>query len=126
MKQASLKLKTYAGNVNEVVHSDIRNKLVRGIFAYMGVMASLYVLFLGGMVFDIVERKALDAEARKVSSDVGNLELSYLSLSSSIDLQFSYARGFREADVKFATRKSLGVLTGSASLNSRQMINDEI
>ena len=115
----------YADNVNEVVHSDIRNQLVRGIFAYTAVLASLYVLFLGGMVFDIIERKALDAEARKVGSVVGELELTYLSLSSSIDLQFSYARGFQEADVKFATRKSLGTLTGS-NTTSRQAINDEI
>ncbi len=124
MKQASLKLKMYAGNVNEVVHSDMRSRIVRGIFAYTIILASLYVLFLGSIVFDIVERKALDAEARKVANNVGQLELSYLSLSSSIDLQFSYDRGFREAKTEFATRKSLGALTNSST--SRQAINDEI
>ncbi len=125
MKQATVKLKMYAGNVNEVVHSDVRSNLVRGIFWYMGVLAVMYVLFLGSMVFNIVERKALEGEARELASTVGTLELDYLSLSSKIDLNFSYDKGFREADTKFATRKSLGSLQGTSNIN-RNRVNNEI
>lgn len=127
MKQASLKLKMYAGNVNEVVHSDLRQKLVRGIFAYMGILASFYLLFLGSMVMDIIERKALEAEAREIANEVGQLELTYLDLSGSIDLSFAAERGFKEAQAKFATRKALGSIQGSsANTRNRNLINNEI
>jgi len=77
------------------------------------IMAGLglfYILILGNMVFNIVERKGLDKETLVLSNEVGNLELSYLSVSSSVDSVLSSSMGFKEARANFATRKSLGSL----------------
>ena len=70
-----------------------------------------YVLILGNMVFNIVERRGLDKEALTLSNEVGNLELSFLSLSGSVNSTLSSSMGFKEARVNFATRQSLGYST---------------
>jgi hypothetical protein len=116
MKAATIKLKTYANTAN-VAKENFQGIFVKGVLWYGGMLAVLYVLFLGSMVFNIVERKALDADARDLSNEVGSLELEYLSLSSKIDLNYSYSLGFREAKTKFATRKSLG---------AKLLVNNEI
>jgi len=108
MRQATLKLKMYAPNVNVV--NNPRGALFFGMLWFTAGLAVLYVVFLGNMVFNIVERRALETEARTLMSQVGDLELTYLSMSSSLDLNFSYAMGFKEAKANFATRHpSLGL-----------------
>ncbi len=73
-----------------------------------GALGLFYVLILGSMTFNIIERKSLEANARVLSNEVLGLELSYLELSSGIDLNFAQSLGFKESRVNFATRKSLG------------------
>src|SRR3989338_672742 len=109
MRQMGLKLKMYANNIN-IINNNIEKFVLRIILWSFGALAVWYVLLLGNMVFNIVERRQLEADARTLSSEVGDLELVYLSLSSKIDLNFSYSMGFQEAKTKFATRKSLGSL----------------
>ena len=60
------------------------------------------------MVFDIVQRKTLEKEALALTNEVGNLELSYLSISNSVDLALSSTMGFKETKATFTVRKSLG------------------
>ena len=64
------------------------------------------------MVYNIVERKALEAEARELSNEVRDLELTYLSMSGKINLELSNELGFRETKARYATRKALGRATG--------------
>lgn len=78
------------------------------IFWSFGTLALLYVLLLGNMVRNIVERRSLETGMRALSSEVGNLELAYLSASNSVDLNFSHSLGFKETKTIYATRKSLG------------------
>ncbi|MEX2029241.1 MAG: hypothetical protein WD963_02040 [Candidatus Paceibacterota bacterium] len=116
MKQASLKLKMYANNAN-VIQNDIGNITLRFIFLSFGGLALLYVLLVGNMIFNIVERNSLNAEARVLTSEVRDLELTYLSISNNIDLDLSYSLGFQETKATFATRKSLGSLDSKVSQN---------
>lgn len=60
------------------------------------------------MIFNIMERKNLEEQVLVLGNEVKDLELSYLSTSNSIDLAFSHSLGFKETDIKFATRKVLG------------------
>ncbi len=115
MKQASLKLKSYANHVNTNVHIIDNGNLQQRIFKIMlwmlGILAVFYVLFLGNMVFNIIERKSMENYAHTLSNEVGGLELEYLSESQKIDLNLADSLGFKEIKTKFATRKTLGSIS---------------
>ena len=108
MKQASLKLKGYAGNVNIIDNGNLRARILNIMLFTLGILAFFYAFFLGNTVFNIVERKTLEVYARTLSNEVGNLELEYLSMSQKVDLDLAHSLGFKEIETKFATRKSLG------------------
>ena len=91
----------------------------------LGGLALLYFLILGNTVFNIVQRKNLEKEELGLSSDVGNLELSYLSISNSVDIAMSSSMGFVPAQVNYAVRKSLSYNTNS-DLGSLKTNNNEI
>lgn len=107
MRQAGLKLKIYMGKVDVVDNGNLAGRMLRLILMTFGALALAYALILGNMVFDIVERRALEKEALALSNEVGNLELSYLHLSNKVDLELSHSLGFRETKPAYATRKSL-------------------
>lgn len=110
MKTIAVKMKSYAESVNIVNNNNIKERMLYTLFLSFGFLAFIYVLFLGNIVFNIVERKTLESDARTLSNEVGDLELTYLSMSNKIDLTFSHSLGFTETKAKFATRKSLGSL----------------
>ncbi len=108
MKAATLKLKSYTNNVNIIDNNNLQKRILNIMLSTLGILALLYVLFLGNMVFNIVERKALEEHALTLSNDVGNLEQEYLSMSQKVDLNLAYSLGFKETKTQFATRKTLG------------------
>lgn len=118
MRQATLQLKNRIKNAGVVRSNFETPKLVLNtmIFTLAG-LAFLYVLILGNMVFDIVQRKNLEKEMMALTSEVGNLELTYLNVSNSVDMNLSASMGFKEAKANFATRRALGSL---------KIANDEI
>ena len=90
------------------------------IFCSFGALAFLYVLFLGNMVGNIIERRSLETNARALASEVKNLELTYLSMSNNVDLALSHSMGFQETKITFATRKSLSYGSTGEALGLRQ------
>lgn len=108
MRQASLKIKSYASNVLVFDNLNIQRQILHISLWVFGVLSLFYVLFLGNMVFNIIERKALETEAHSLSNEIMALELNYLSLSKKIDLNFAYSLGFKEIKTKYANRKALG------------------
>ncbi len=118
MRQASIKLKTYINNVDIIDNNDFARRTLHIMLMSLGALSLCYVLILGNMVFNIVERKALEKEALSLSNDVGALELSYLSLSNKVNLDLSYSLGFKEVKAKFATRKSVGLNPSSLSTSN--------
>lgn len=111
MKTASLKLKSYANNVNIIDNGNLQKKILNTMIWMFAILAFFYVFFLGNMVFNIVERKSLETYAHNLQSDVGNLELEYLSMSQKVDLNLAYSLGFKEIKTKFAIRKALGSIS---------------
>ena len=126
MKKATIQIKKNIQNVNIT-----NNNIEMGQFVFklmlstLGGLALLYFLILGNTVFNIVQRKNLEKEELGLSSDVGNLELSYLSISNSVDIAMSSSMGFVPAQVNYAVRKSLSYNTNS-DLGSLKTNNNEI
>ncbi|MBI3888632.1 hypothetical protein HY311_02465 [Candidatus Nomurabacteria bacterium] len=89
---------------------EVNRVILNTLLSTFGLLALLYVLIMGNMVVNIVERKALEKEVLTTSNEVGQLELSYLSVSGSVDMALSSSMGFKETKATFATRKSLGSL----------------
>jgi hypothetical protein len=111
MKQATLQLKTRIQNVNITNNNVEMGRMVFNIMlSALIALALLYFLILGSMVFNIVQRNTLEKQELALSSNVGNLELSYLAVSNSVDVALSSSMGFKSTQVNYAIRKTLGSL----------------
>lgn len=126
MRQATLQLKTRIHNVN-IMNNNIeieKNILYTMIFIFVA-LALFYVLILGNMVFSIVERRTLEKEILSLTNEVGDLEVSYLTVSNSVDMNLSSTMGFKETKAVFATRKSLGFnVSGDHFGNIKRALNE--
>lgn len=111
MKQASLKLKSYTSNVNIIDNGNLYKSILSTMMFILFILAFFYVVFLGNMVFNIVERKSLEIYANNLNNEVAELELEYLSLSEKVDMNLANSLGFKETKAKYATRKSLGSIS---------------
>jgi hypothetical protein len=109
MSEMALQIKRKIHNVNIMNNNIALGKItLNAMFSTLGILALLYVLILGNMVFNIVERRSLEKEALALSNSVSDLELSYLAVSGSIDMAMSADMGFKETKATFVTRKTLG------------------
>ena len=105
----------YAHNISGarvVNNSNLHARILHSLFFCVSALAILYVVIIGNMVFNIIERRSLEADARNLSNEVGDMELTYLTLSNKVDLALGHSLGFKEAKATFATRKAVGVLGG--------------
>ena len=114
MRQMSLKLNTYVKSVG-VINNNIERTILNTIILFFGVLTFFYILFLGNMVKNIIERQSLEVRMRSLANEVRSLEVAYLSMSNKVDLSLSYSMGFKETEAIFATRKSFSL----SSLDSR-------
>lgn len=110
MRQISAQFNIFANKVKgaSVMSNNFDVILARFIFLSFGALAICYVLILGNMVANIIERRSLETSSRTLQNEVGDLELKYLSLSNSIDLPLAHSLGFKETKASYATRKTLG------------------
>lgn len=115
MKTIGIKVRQYTHEVNIINNNDIERRMLKIILLSFGVLSVFYILFLGNMIFNIVERRNLEADARDLSNEVMVLESTYLAMSEKVDLPFSYSLGFSEAKATFATRKSIGLAPKSGN-----------
>ena len=98
-------------NVNIMNNNiEVEKYILNTMLFILAALAIFYVFILGNMVFNIIERRTLEKEMVTVSNEVGKLEVSYLVLSNSIDMNLSSTMGFKETKATFATRKPLGYL----------------
>lgn len=90
---------------------EVNRVILHSMLLATALLAILYIFILGNMVFDIVGRKAIEKNMLALSTEVGQLELTYLSMAGDLDPGMSGQMGFREAQSTFATRRSLGSLS---------------
>ena len=127
MRQATLQLKTRIHNVNIMNNNiEIEKNILHTMTFIFGTLALFYVLILGNMVFSIVERRTLEKEMLSLSNEVSELEVSYLAVSNSVDMNLSSTMGFKETKASFATRKSLGFNVNADHLGNIKLANNEI
>ncbi|OGI95165.1 hypothetical protein A2917_00735 [Candidatus Nomurabacteria bacterium RIFCSPLOWO2_01_FULL_42_17] len=111
------------------INNNIEKLSLHFILLSFGVLALLYLIFLGNMVKNIVERRSLEARAVSLSNEVRNLEVTYLSLSKGVDLPMSYSMGFKETKATFVSRKSvnsLGLNSGETFGNTEIAKNNDL
>ncbi len=110
MRQATLQLKTRIQNVNIMNNNiEVGKNILNTMLFILATLALFYVLILGNMIFSIIGRKTLEKEMLALSGEVRKLEVSYLAVSNSVDINLSSTMGFKEIKATFATRKSLGL-----------------
>lgn len=110
----SLQLKTRIQNVNIMNNNiDVEKNILKTMLCILAALALFYVLILGNMVFNIVERRALEKEMLSLSNEVEKLEVTYLSVTNSVDMNLSSTMGFKETKATFATRRALGFVKSS-------------
>jgi hypothetical protein len=127
MRQATLQLKNRVQNVNILSNNfEIKRIILNTMLSVLAALSIWYVLIVVNMVFDIVERKAMEREVALLINEVGELELSYLALSNSVDTELSRSMGFKEIKATFATRKSLGYGSISENLGNINLAQNEI
>ncbi len=116
----ALQLKRRVQNVN-IMNNNIavRKVVLRTLLSFLGTLALLYVLILGNMVFNIVQRRSLEKEALTLTNEVSDLELSYLAISGSVDPALAKSMGFVAKKEFYAT-----ATRGSAL--SMKLVNNEI
>ncbi len=109
MTQMILKLNNYVdSNVKVVsqlgatVNGRNLNKIIFRLFSVSFLMlVFLYVSFLSNIIFNITERRSLENNINILSSEIGNLNLTYLSASSQLDLKLGISMGLTEIKPKF-------------------------
>lgn len=130
MKQAGLKIRSYTRSINIVDNNNLQRRVLHVLLFVLATLAFLYIFLLGNVVFNITARRTLEANARVLANEVGNLELVYLSMSNKVDLKLGHFMGFKETKPKFAVRKSLGrvIPTGEPldSLGSLKLAKNDL
>jgi hypothetical protein len=108
MRTATIKLRSIAIAAQELP-SSTRRELLRIAIASLAMLAVVYLCILGVMVWNIIERKAVEAQVHNLASEVRVLEESYLADSSKVDINFSQAMGFKEIKATYVRKSSLGL-----------------
>ena len=126
MKTIILKTKTYRTNAKVINNDNIKRRVLNIMLLFLGILAFCYIFLLGNIVFNIIERRTLEADTRTLSNEVMDLELQYLSTSNKIDLTLAESMGFQEIKAKFAVRKTLGRSSTGEPLGSIKLAKNEI
>ena len=95
---------------NIVENSYIQKILLRILISSLIVLSVIYIYFIGSITFNVLARKTLEGTVRNLSSNISNLELTYLSSANKINKDFALSKGFVEINNNiFATRGSARV-----------------
>ena len=82
----------------------IKNIVIVGL-CMLAVIVSMYMYFVGKIVFDVVARRQAETSIKLAQSSVGNLQVAYLAQLDNLDLASAAASGLVESkDTMYATR----------------------
>ena len=87
-------------------------KIVVAGFCLLALVVSMYVFFIGKIVFDIVARRSAETEIKSLASSSGTLESEYYDKVRSLNLASVDKAGLSLAsDVVYAERPAASVST---------------
>lgn len=89
------KAKTITNTISN--DANVQRTIFKSLVASIVLLSVFYIYFIGSITFNVLARKSVESNMREVGSRVSNLELSYLSLSNSIDKNFALSSGFVDA-----------------------------
>jgi len=102
------KVKEITANIAE--NSYIQRVILRVLVGSLIILSIIYAYLIGSITFNVLARKTLEGTVRTLSSNISNLELTYLGNANKIDKDFALSKGFVEINNNiFATRGSARV-----------------
>lgn len=113
-------MKNYKTNINIIDNQNLQGKILNFFIIAFVVLAAFYIFLTGRITLNVIERKAMIEDMQVLANEIGELELSYFSLSSKVDLNMSYDLGFSETKSVFAVRKPLG--TNKLSFDAKEIV----
>lgn len=97
------KVKTITIDIME--NNYTRKTLFKILLSTLIVLSVMYVYFVGSITFNVLARKSLENTVRSLSSNISNLELTYLENLNKINKDYATSKGFIDAKNNiFATR----------------------
>ena len=73
--------------------------------AILALLVSMYVYFVGKIVFDVVGRRTAEASIRTLQSSIGANSLAYFQQMNTLDLATATSEGFAQStDTLYASR----------------------
>ncbi len=85
-------------------------QIFRTLFIALLLLVVGYLFFVGHITFSVIARKSAENQIRTTTSTLSQLELEYIALDSSIDINVAHNEGYKDApSVVFAS------LPGSSS-----------
>jgi len=89
-----------------------KNIVIVGI-CLLSVFLSMYMYFVGKIVFDVVARRQAESQIKLAQSTVGKLQVAYLGQLSSVDIASASVSGLSESkDTLYASRVSSSPTVG--------------
>jgi len=86
----------------------LERKIIISFSILVVFLGILYGYFVKQTILNVVMREEIIEEMGDLGSHVSNLEVKYIELKNKIDLEFTYALGYKEVEsVKFVSRSRL-------------------
>ncbi len=75
----------------------------------MGISFAFYVYFVSQMTLNTIQRQNLQNKIGDVHFSLGSLEGEYISKKNSVNIEYAYGLGFKDAShITYISKKSLG------------------
>ena len=88
------------------------------LFSVFAVSAACYMFFVSNVIFNIVERRAVENDTRILSTKISEMELSYLNETRNINALRATELGFSEPkQMGYASRKTFSTKDSKVSSN---------
>jgi hypothetical protein len=86
------KVKTITTDIME--NNYTRKALFKWLIVGLVILAIMYVYFIGSITFNVLARKSLENTVKNLSSNISQLELTYLENLNRIDKNYATSKGF--------------------------------
>jgi hypothetical protein len=80
----------------KTISFDTRFRVFWTLVILSGVSLTLYIYGVTATVRNTVARQSLEAEVMNISTDLGEMEFTYIGLMNGVSLQVAYERGFKD------------------------------
>jgi len=87
--------------------------IFRVLATLLGMLIASYLFFVAHITFSVLERKTAETNMQHLTASESSLELQYLSLDQSVDLNMAHALGYKDAPAAlFAANADAGATLG--------------